>query len=98
MSVYDDEWDGYTYYVKDRKMNKKDNKFKMNKFYTASDKISNPIADNKNAWWTRSTLAEATKHAEELMIEHPDRDCVCIVKIVRIVRRKQMPLVFEDVR
>jgi hypothetical protein len=69
----------------------------LNKFYCAARHISNAIGIGTNDEWTKPTLEEATKHARE-MIREEDLECVAIVKVVRIVRKKEAPITVEDIK
>lgn len=85
----------YTNHTKETKM--LDVK-KMNKFYVASDRISEPVSQGRNDRWTRKTLAEATEHAQELLNKQPNKDIMLIVKIVRIVKRAKAPIQIQDIK
>ncbi len=71
-----------------------------NKFYVGAARLSQG--------WAKPTLAEAIKHAEELLEEReqqggedymgrPLPDHITVVKIVAVVRRKKAPVVVEKV-
>jgi biotin-(acetyl-CoA carboxylase) ligase len=79
-----------------RKAKRNGHKSKLNKFYCSAVHISEAIADNRNDEWTRNTLEAATRHAKQL-IEDEGRECVAIVKIVRIVRKETPPVSVEEV-
>lgn len=66
-----------------------DNKYKNNKFYVGS----NSVFDRN---WGKRTLPEAIKQAQNVM-EAQGQDEVFIVKIVKVVRRKQAPIEVIDV-
>lgn len=51
-----------------------------------------------NGKWTRHLLKDTIEQAEKILEANPKQDHVAIVQIVRIVRRKKMPLVVETVR
>lgn len=71
-------------------------RLKKNKFYVGSIKA---LRDN----WGHATLADATKHATEMIQNRPNfgpetDEPKFIVKIVRVVRKKAAPVVVEDVK
>ena len=88
---------------KSRVADKKERLVKINnKFYVAAERVTtakeqalNPIAYKQ---WPKKTLAEAIKHAEEILNESSLKDHVAIVKIIRVVRRKEVPIVVETVK
>lgn len=75
-------------------MNKKNKK--INLFYAGAENIANAIFIKENDAWTRPTLEAAIEHGEELM-ESDGRNCVIIVKIVRILRRAKNPIIIEKI-
>jgi hypothetical protein len=79
-----------------RDLKRAERKPKLNKFYCSAVRISDAIANGENDHWTRSSLEEATKHAREI-ISSEGRECVAIVKIVRIVRKQTPPISVEEV-
>lgn len=72
-------------------------KNKVNKFYVAATNISEAVNRGHNADWTRPSMAAAIEHAKEILEDNPDRDCVVIVEIKKIVRRASRPIVVENV-
>lgn len=48
--------------------------------------------------WTRHTLADALKHAEQMLEADPKLEHVAVTQIVRVVRRKKAPVVVEVVK
>jgi hypothetical protein len=79
---------------KEKKMiNKKD----MNKFYVGATHIAQAIANGHNGEWTHKTVDEAIAHGKQTLIKE-NRDCVVIVKIVKIIRKREQPIIVEDVK
>ena len=72
----------------------------VNKFYVASDRVTTEREQSNQPLnrWTKKTLAEAIKHAEELLEKEPHQEFKAIVQIIRIVRRKRAPIVVERVK
>lgn len=64
-------------------------KITRNKFYVGAES-----ALDRN--WGHPTLPKAIAHAEELMNEQ-DRDEMFVVQIIRVVRRRKMPVEVERV-
>lgn len=64
------------------------------KFYVAADRI---VDGNCHSSWRKPTIEAAVQHAKELM-ETGDTDVKYIVQIVRVVRRKKMPIQVEVVK
>jgi hypothetical protein len=54
--------------------------------------------NDRGGRWTRKNLADAIKHAEEVLDQDPNKDHVAIVRIVRVVRRKKAPVVVEVIK
>lgn len=83
-----------------------------NRFYVAAERVTSSheqgqdneagvalaIGENINGGlWTRKTIDAAIAHAEAVLEANPKRDHVAVVRIVRIVRRRKMPVVVEVV-
>ncbi len=47
--------------------------------------------------WGKDSLKAATEHAESLLKENHREEFYRVVKVVRIVRRAQVPVVVEEV-
>lgn len=60
------------------------------KFYVGSDRMS--------PHWPKKTLEQAISHAKEILSNDPTKDSVNIVKIIKVVRRRELPLFVEDVK
>lgn len=45
-----------------------------------------------------TTLAEATEQAKKYLQEHPLCEEITVVEIIRVVRRREEPIVIEEVR
>ena len=83
-----------------------------NRFYVASDKMTSemeqasPNTESKQSKdytgrhnrWAKNTVAQAIDHARELLEKDPAREHVAIVKVIKLVRRKKMPIIVEDVK
>lgn len=84
--IYDERFKEF-----DERMKKmvKENRYKNNRFYVGSDSVF-------DRGWGKKTLNEAIKQAQEVM-ENQGRDEVFIVKIIKVVRRKQAPIEVLDV-
>lgn len=65
-------------------------KYEANKFYVGSNSVMNKD-------WGHPTLNKAIEHAKELM-EKQNSDEIFIVKIVKVVRRKETPIEVIDVK
>lgn len=76
---------------------KKINKNNINKFYVGATHIASAIADGSNGKWTHKTIEQAIAHGKSIM-ESEDRDCVIVVKIVKVLRRASTPIIVEDVK
>lgn len=48
--------------------------------------------------WAKRDLSQAIDHAREILEQNPSKQEVAIVRIVKVVRRKAMPIIVEDVR
>ena len=59
------------------------------RFYVGSNRMSPN--------WAKATLKEAVEHAKQILEKSPQLDETFVVQIVRVVRRKQVPLVVEKV-
>jgi hypothetical protein len=79
-----------------RDLKRAERKPRLNKFYCSAVRISDAIARGENDSWTRSSLEAATQHARDI-INIEGRECVAIVKIVRIVRKETPPISVEEV-
>jgi hypothetical protein len=73
-----------------------------NKFYVSADRVITNAEQMTGkrfpGTWTHKTLAEAIKHAEELLEQDPACECKAIVQIIRVVRRKKAPVIVEMVK
>lgn len=85
----------------------------LNKFYVASPTVTTQeeqgqLNDPKTVRlagphsvhggkWTRKDVAGAIEHARIILADNPAQDHVAIVKIVKIVRRKEAPITVENV-
>lgn len=84
-----------------------------NKFYVAAKSVTTPYEQDQanvkgvslsvtphdgSGRWTRNTLQDAVRHAEEVLAKASDLDFVTVVKIVKIVRRVKPKFVIEDVK
>lgn len=68
----------------------------INKYYVGAEHIAEAIAEGTNAEWTQATLEEAVEKGKKLFDEE-HRECVVIVKIIRILRRAKTPIIVEKV-
>lgn len=86
-----------------RRLNKGNNKMKkinkknINKFYVAANHIASSIANGNNSDWSHKTIEQAIAHGKSIM-ESEDRDCVVLVKIIKVLRRASTPIIVEDVK
>lgn len=48
--------------------------------------------------WTRKDIKDCIKQAERMLETNRDMDAVHIVKIVKVVRRRKLPVIVEDVK
>jgi hypothetical protein len=71
------------------------NKKNIKKFYTGAEHIARAIMNGTNDTHTHATMEEAVRNARMQLEDQPTRDGVIIVKIVAVVRRKEMPIVVE---
>lgn len=71
---------------------------KMNKFYCAATRISSAVGLGRNDYWTKPSMDAAVKHAETILEENPDQQCIVIVKIVAVVKRQKQPVRVQVVR
>jgi hypothetical protein len=65
----------------------------VKKFYVAADRVTSYGAD-----WCHPTLEGAIKHAEKLLEQEPGTKAKYIVKIIKVVKRRNMPVIVEDVK
>lgn len=63
-----------------------------NKFYIAADRVMQP-----GDTWAKPTLEAAIDHARLLLEREPHNDVKYIVKVIKVVRRKSMPVQVENV-
>ena len=66
---------------------------KRKKFYVASPKMIDDRLD-----WRRAKLSEAIDHATQLMERDASMQEALIVQVVRVVKRKKLPVAVEVVR
>lgn len=52
----------------------------------------------RHARWAKRDLKTAIDHAREILEQDPNRQEVAVVRIVKVVRRKPMPIIVEDVK
>lgn len=71
------------------------NKKNINKFYSGAQHITRAIMQGTNDAHTHKTIEGAIENARMQLEDQPNTDAVIIVKIVAIVRRKDMPIVVE---
>jgi len=71
------------------------NKKNINKFYTGAQHIARAIMTGDNDAHTHKTFEAATKNAVMQLEDQPNLDAIIIVKIVGIIRRKDMPIMVE---
>lgn len=69
----------------------------LHKFYVGAEHIGSAIARGHNAPIVRASIGEAIEDARKLLHDNPRRDAVVIVEIIRIVRRKEPPIIVEEV-
>lgn len=69
----------------------------LNKFYVGAEHIGSAIARGRNAPIVRATIGEAVEDARKTLLKDPHREAVVIVEIIRIVRRKEPPIIVEEV-
>jgi hypothetical protein len=67
-----------------------------NKYYTASSDIIGMFVKGENHGYTSPTLQEATERARIKMVKD-GLEWVGIVRIVRILRKAEPPIIIEDV-
>lgn len=70
----------------------------INKFYVGAEHIARAIEAGTNDSHTCATLDEAIAEAKGTLEEYPNRQSVIIVQIVRIVRRKNIPVEIQVVK
>lgn len=70
----------------------------IQKYYVGAEHIAQGIANGHNDKWTRKTEADAIAHAKRILQDDPHKDCVIVVKITHIIRRKDQPIVVEKVK
>lgn len=69
----------------------------LHKFYIGAEHIGSAIARGSNAPIVRATIGEAIEDARQTLLKDPRRNAVVIVEIIRIVRRKEPPVIIEEV-
>lgn len=70
------------------------------KFYVGANKVFNthdygPLTGET---WAKKTEAEAIEHAKQILEEKPDQDFAFVVKVIKVIRRKRVPLVVETIK
>lgn len=69
----------------------------IDRYYVGASHIAEAISMKGNDAHTRATVEEAIEAATEVLENDPMRNCVIIVKIIRVVRRASRPNVIENV-
>lgn len=83
-------------------------KLVINKFYVASDSMlteqeqgtPNTLVERgrgRHVRWAKFDVKQAIDHATSILEADPSKDHVAIVKIIKVVRRKKMPVIVENV-
>ncbi len=62
------------------------------KYYVAHPRMKDPANS-----WAHATEADAIEHAEDLLRADPHSEFQFVVKIIKVVRRKEPPVVVESV-
>jgi hypothetical protein len=62
------------------------------KFYVCA-----PALHNMNNDWAKASEKEAVEHAVDLLRQHPEHKFEIIVKMIKVVRRKGIPVVTETI-
>ena len=71
---------------------------KINKFYSGAEHIARAIARGSNDAHTHETFEDAVANARMQLEDQPNKECVIIVKIIAIVKRKEQPIVVERLK
>ncbi len=69
------------------------------RFYVGANKVfdTKEFGEMCGKSWAKSTLEEAINHAKKILEDKPEQEYAFVVQIIRVVRRKQQPLVVEKV-
>lgn len=70
---------------------------KISKFYVGARHIAEAIGRGETDDWQRVSLDDAVRHARQI-VESGEQECAIVVQIVRIVKRKEQPIVVEVVK
>lgn len=62
------------------------------KYYVAADRVFRP-----GDTWAKANLEEAIEHARKLLEMEPLNNIKYIVKVVKVVKRKETPISVENV-